>query len=630
MSSYGLLRPSEVVFYHPLDNFTESTQSQMWTGFGGFVPGKIPAASPLGLSAVTADAAAWGTIYSTGGPHNPGRGAIIRLSSTRAVIVYRGAGAMARVVTVSGDITVGPEFLAGASSGSGQEPAGAAFSDTKIVLHWRNGANLIIRAGTVSGNDITFGAATSILSGQPTGNIAAISSTKGVMVYGIYSPTVEVMVTVIDIVGTSMTVGPAVQLTDTGANPVGADVSKLDSARVVAVWNNSSSIQTAVLTASGTSITVGSVIDIVGQGGSNVSVVALSSTKVAYVWLISSGPGQQSRIGDVSGTTITLGSTVSVSTNIYHGGMGMLSSSAFIVCGTNGSGRWSWICTVSGSTISVGGASQTTSISNYGGATEALSETLFLHMGTSELVLGTIGTEASMVASTPGAYPAVTGDDRVVVAMWAKNVTKGSSTVTVQRDYKVDLTAISVTLGPASTVWSAAAISDTLMGTDAGEMNDGLDHLLVLDFEHTGGGSWVLRTSVDGAAWVNQGAGTGTRSTAPASAGPTLGIADGEVAQWIDELIMWSGDKSTFSMFTSEELANLYDLADTFFDGMQGYEENYGAPICWQATARLLDGTVWRDSGSGLCPSVIRVPRGAEDIVVTDDGKMVSPRIQEG
>jgi len=63
---------------------------------------------------------------------------------------------------------------------------------------------------------------------------------------------------------------------------------------------------------------------------------------------------------------------------------------------------------------------------------------------------------------------------------------------------------------------------------------------------------------------------------------------------------------------------------------MDQYENNYGAPICWQATATMPDGTVWRDSGSGPCPAVIRVPRGASDIVVTDEGRQVHPRIQEG
>jgi len=60
------------------------------------------------------------------------------------------------------------------------------------------------------------------------------------------------------------------------------------------------------------------------------------------------------------------------------------------------------------------------------------------------------------------------------------------------------------------------------------------------------------------------------------------------------------------------------------------FEQNFGAPLCWQATAMMPDGSVWHDSGSGACPAMIRVPRNASDIVVTDDGKSVSPRIIEG
>jgi hypothetical protein len=42
------------------------------------------------------------------------------------------------------------------------------------------------------------------------------------------------------------------------------------------------------------------------------------------------------------------------------------------------------------------------------------------------------------------------------------------------------------------------------------------------------------------------------------------------------------------------------------------------------------DGSAWRDSGCGPCPPVVRVPRGASDVVVTDDGRAAGPRIVEG
>ena len=100
----------------------------------------------------------------------------------------------------------------------------------------------------------------------------------------------------------------------------------------------------------------------------------------------------------------------------------------------------------------------------------------------------------------------------------------------------------------------------------------------------------------------------------------------GEAAITIDEVAVWSGH----DLFASEELANLYDLGETFGEGLDQYDEHYGAPICWQATAVMPDGTVWRDSGPGPCPAVIRTPAGARDVVVTDDGRLVKPRVMEG
>lgn len=149
-------------------------------------------------------------------------------------------------------------------------------------------------------------------------------------------------------------------------------------------------------------------------------------------------------------------------------------------------------------------------------------------------------------------------------------------------------------------------------------------HLYVIDLEYTGG-AWTLRWSKDGSDWA-------TSPSAPVSGDPFDGPGGGEMIvsgnnTALDEVVVWADTE----LFTSEELQNLYDLADVFGDGMDAYGENYEAPpICWQATATMLDGTVWRDSGSGPCPAVIRVPRGSEDIVVTDDGKQVRPRIVEG
>ena len=146
-------------------------------------------------------------------------------------------------------------------------------------------------------------------------------------------------------------------------------------------------------------------------------------------------------------------------------------------------------------------------------------------------------------------------------------------------------------------------------------------HLYVLDLVREAP-NWRLRWSRDGGAFTVKAA-----FSAPAMVNsPSSGLI-GTRGNNVDEMVLW---RNLADPFTSEELANLYDLADTFGAPMDQYQEFFGAPICWQATARMPDGSMWRDSGPGPCPPVVRVPRGASDIVVADDGSPASPRIVEG
>jgi hypothetical protein len=235
-----------------------------------------------------------------------------------------------------------------------------------------------------------------------------------------------------------------------------------------------------------------------------------------------------------------------------------------------------------------------------------------------------------MTAPTPGAYPTAIGATRVAAAMWAKLLTTGISVVTVGRGYAIVMTATTVSLGGTTAVWSGAGIASLMSSMNSG-VGEAAKHLLVLDFENTAGTTWRLRTSLDGAPWVDQGLQTsGSQVVVTTNTAPNLAIAAGAAGQWIDELVLWVGDKAAFSLFAPDELANLQDLADVFGQPMNQYEEYFGAPICWQATARMPDGSLWRDSGCGPCPPVVRVPRGASDVVVTDDGAAASPRVVEG
>lgn len=194
--------------------------------------------------------------------------------------------------------------------------------------------------------------------------------------------------------------------------------------------------------------------------------------------------------------------------------------------------------------------------------------------------------------------------------------------VAMERGYKAEITATGIDFsgsgGGSTATWTLASLIGTL--------NDGSPHFLVLDFElDSAPNTWRLRTSIDGAAFVDQGTAVGPTASSVVDTDPNVTMADAASDAFADEVVMYAGQTT----FTSAQLDNMYDLGNTFGEPLNQFSEFFGAPICWQATATV-GGKAWHDSGSGPCPPVIRVPKGASDIVVTDDGMPVSPRILEG
>jgi len=658
MSAVGILRPDEVIFYHPLDeNRVEHTQSQTWTGLSGSTAGKVGEANSaiagttmgFGASKATSSAIGGGQFIRTG---------VAKLDATRFVIAYAvGNNVVANVGTISGsDITFGADQVASTIGNAGSLGALVTALDSTHVFilfhHGTGGARLRSVAGIVAGDTISFG---SVTTAHPTGgdsdsncddmgSLATLDATHVVFIYlqnlGASFPE---QVKVAEVVGTTITMGAGVNVTTTSPAFSAASVAVLSATTFVTVARDNSfgADQAQIGTVTGTTITLGSKIGLPGGISMNEStIVALSSTLfVVNFFDVNVGAGT-AIVGVVSGTDITFGSetlwtaaVVTISSLVTV----PLSSTTFAFAyrdGRDSNHGTAQIGTVTGTSLAFGVEAEFTSASSADslGLLAMDSATLVVSYrdeGNSNLAsakVGLLGQSSTLTAPTPAAYPSAIGHDRVVMAMWARNLTGSTSTATIERGYIVDMTATTISLGGTTAVWSAAAIA-TLMTT----MNDGSSHLLVLDFENTGGTNWTLRTSVDGAAFASQGAQTsGTQVVATADTDPNISIADGATSQWVDELVMWAGDKTSFESFTTQELANLNDLADTFGETMDQFEENFGAPLCWQATARMPDGTVWRDSGSGPCPPVVRVPRGAGDIIVTDDGAPANPRIQEG
>jgi len=194
--------------------------------------------------------------------------------------------------------------------------------------------------------------------------------------------------------------------------------------------------------------------------------------------------------------------------------------------------------------------------------------------------------------------------------------------VAMERGYLAVVTATGIQFsgsgGGATATYSLPGLIATL--------NDGSPHFLVLDFElDPAPSTWRLRTSVDGLAFVDQGTQTGPTAASVVDTDPNVTMANAASNAFADEIVMYVGQTT----FTSAQLDNMFDLGNTFGEPLNQFSEFFGAPICWQATATVA-GKPWHDSGSGPCPPVISVPKGAADVVVTDDGMPVSPRILEG
>ena len=201
--------------------------------------------------------------------------------------------------------------------------------------------------------------------------------------------------------------------------------------------------------------------------------------------------------------------------------------------------------------------------------------------------------------------------------------------VAIERGYKLEIKSDGIYLSDPGSATGTATWSDAIgtISTLLATLNDGDPHFLVADFAVSPPSTWTLKTSVDGLPWVthspNQ---AGPTAASVTDTDPSVAMADADASAYMDEVAMWVGHDE----FTEPELENLFDLGGILGLGMDQYMEQFGAPICWQATAKMPNGSVWRDSGSGPCPAVIRVPRGAGNVVVTDDGQAVSPRIIEG
>ena len=189
-------------------------------------------------------------------------------------------------------------------------------------------------------------------------------------------------------------------------------------------------------------------------------------------------------------------------------------------------------------------------------------------------------------------------------------------------------TSITLTNDVGTATWSdSIGTIATLLGSGVGGLNTGNEHFLVMDFDRSSG-SWVLQTSVDGLAFIPQGAANTNPTLAVSTADddPTIQLSDVVSSAFVDDAVMYSGQTT----FTDTELDNLFELGNTFGEAQSEYSGQFGAPICWSVSGVTPDGRAWRQAGPGDIPTTVRVPRGLKNVHMTEHGQSASTRLIEG
>lgn len=596
MSSSGMLRPNEVVFYHPLDDFVEHTLSQTWVGSAGFTTGKVGD----GTSAATSDAFSIFPEQSASN-NNINPRVTIGLGSGHALLLGKTA---AYIGTVSGNyVAIGPIHVGMGGTVDNLRNKGVPLyydessGDGQTVLFHRSYGTTILHTiddNSVVSRDIDYiGHAAGI---QPTwgGFVAKLDESHFIVAaQDIGGNTYSRVGTV---AGTAFSYGDKQNFTGDASGSIPDSAAALSPSSVLMYFDKESgsgSGYAMVATVNGTGVTYGDPVLVTnnqwnhtGPNTANTSdAVALDDSRVVIAWPTTEGKGS-GIIATVSGTTITLGEPT------LFEPIGSQDGTMFKISLTSPSGdanhvflsyyhretgldkqvgTWARVGTASGTSLSFGEKALVTSALGDNAALTSDTCAFSYHTVSQSMAtkLGVLDKEASISGTM--AYPSGAGNDRIVSAFWSRNPSLLDTNIEVQRDYLIDVDSASIGLGPNGAVWSGAGIS-TLMS----QLNDSEDHFLVLDFEHSESGNWTLNTSADGSGWVSQGTqSSGSRDTSPSGTASTLSIHDGESQQWIDELVLWAGDKTTFTQFTEAELGKLHSLGDIFDRTMDQYDSTW-------------------------------------------------------
>lgn len=579
MSASGILNSGAVVFYHPLDNSTEHTFLQDWIGSAEYATGRVGS----GLFATI------GNIVTVNNPEDvlsegflpTGLANVVKLTDTKFVIAYPDSTSVVgiRVVNMTGTTpTFGSEYLFTAPDIFNVQIA--ALSPSSILIVHNSGDTPsdrpFIRQLDIDASDIITSGASLIISEIVFGSVAicAIDETRAFVTLGGLT---KGFITVVEFSGGVLTSGNVEIISDMR---IGDTCFTLNPSGCVFNYRDGD-IDGQVRMAAISGITITSVgapyefsplygLSAFAGDHTNGGMARLTDSK----FMIFFKEGTQGRLmaADVVGTNITLGTDIQVITWFGHGQITRLTDTKSMVIYKNQDAfpvvSNARVATVDGLTVSLGsvyifsdedpGVTDSIGpINAIAGIDPASAFVFYSEHTASERRVKVLHVDTSDASLMGSGYPSMSGYTRVAACMWARNLTAPVSAVTIERGYSIVMNSGSIVLGGSAT-WDDGDIA-TLMNS----LNDGYSHFLVLDFENTGS-DWNLKTSVDGVTWTDQGnQNTGSLSPVLTDTSGEVSITSPEPGQWIDEAVLWGGDKGTLAKFTDVQLGNLYSMASS-------------------------------------------------------------------
>jgi len=597
----AILDQNNVIFYHPLDDFSDTYLDIPWVGSGAFPSGKIENA----FSPVTTDALSFGSVHNLAGTGVSnalcGHHCIAIIDETRFLTLYNisyddilNFGIRARIGTItSSGVEFGSEFdLDRTALLDTVDTLSLAQIDTEKFIGIWSQTTGSIRAMTIdtSGTTVSSGVLTtvSVLGTPQSPDIHAIDNTRALASWSFFAgatPNRRVKVAVLEASGIFINVGTVVDAyADTDTGYPYSTVERIDTDKMIVGWDEPETerVRATIVNTSGLTATPATPSIIMANGARaarwamtvdafNPSDVLILSTKRNTFPAEERGP--YATLCSVSGDVITSGNTI-----LWSGTTGIpalasipINPSSILVHRGKLADPVTETRRVNfdGNSITFGDVASTNlsmSFNSTSVCVDAINDNLaIVGAGFSDFTIkvhtGMVNRTGEIVAVSGSSYPSTSGYERITCAFWCRELLRNSSLVEINRGYSIfmDGTAFSIgTSGSSGAIWNDSGITDI-----TSVLNNDDDNFVVLDFSHQGSGNWNLLTSLNGSGFVDQGLqNSGTQSLVGTSTGPRIAMGDGTSNMWIDELVLWAGTSGTFDSFTTEELQTLNDLAD--------------------------------------------------------------------